>query len=213
MAFTNDWDETTPSDTTQANQIDDFTVKVRKDNRERLAVDHNFSSSDTGQSVGEATIGMHKQVTLYAPISTPTGIADHGFVYTKDVNSKAELHYLDEDDNEIQLTSAGQTVQSVDVDGTPTAVFTKYLTGNLNGTITNLIAHGVASGLTKILSCTIFLQGNGDAFVSMYDFIAAAGTGTGAFVASWTATTVDVSVSGSFANANATYKIKIDYIL
>jgi len=37
-----------------------------------------------------------------------TGKADSIYVYGKDANSKAELHARDEDNNEVQLTSAGK---------------------------------------------------------------------------------------------------------
>lgn len=40
--------------------------------------------------------------------SAPTEIADHGLLYAFDVNAKAELHYEDEDSNDVQLTSGGK---------------------------------------------------------------------------------------------------------
>jgi len=46
-------------------------------------------------------------ITFHAPISTPTTAPNKGFLYTRDVTGKAELHYLDEDDQEVQITSVG----------------------------------------------------------------------------------------------------------
>lgn len=43
----------------------------------------------------------------YAATSNPAAVPSHGFVYAKDVTSKAELHYLDEGSVSVQLTSGG----------------------------------------------------------------------------------------------------------
>ena len=47
------------------------------------------------------------QLEFYEPIETPADAANHGFLYLKDVDDVAELHFLDESGNEIQLTSLG----------------------------------------------------------------------------------------------------------
>lgn len=47
------------------------------------------------------------KISFSGPISSPSASANKGFLYIKDVGAKAELHYLDEDDNEIQITSGG----------------------------------------------------------------------------------------------------------
>lgn len=107
MAFTNDWDETTPTDSTQANQIDDFNRKSRLDVRERLAVDHVFTSSDTGQSVGEATLGNHKQVTLVEAADIGTGATGKPILGAQTVVAP-ELVYTDEGDVDVQITNAGK---------------------------------------------------------------------------------------------------------
>lgn len=104
---TNDWDENSPDNSTNAVQIDDEIRKLRTDVRERLAIDHDFDDSDTGSS-DLTTIGQHEQVTFKAPRATPDLGANQGMSYTKDVNSKAEFHFCDEDDNEVQLTSGGK---------------------------------------------------------------------------------------------------------
>ena len=48
------------------------------------------------------------QIEFPAPLaSDPTAAAGVGFVYSKDVSAKAELHYLDEDGNVVQITTGG----------------------------------------------------------------------------------------------------------
>lgn len=49
----------------------------------------------------------HEKVTLSNSNPPATGATDKGAVYAKDVSSKAELHYIDEDNNSIQMTSGG----------------------------------------------------------------------------------------------------------
>ncbi len=67
--------------------------------RERLEVDHSWD--------GDANDGQHIKVLFRAPIAAPTIAASEGALYTKDVSTKAELFYKDEDGNESQLTSQG----------------------------------------------------------------------------------------------------------
>ncbi len=65
---------------------------------ERLEVDHLWP--------GDATDGLHTKLTM--PVrAKPTAVASTGIVYAKDVSSKGELFYLDEDDNEVQITTGG----------------------------------------------------------------------------------------------------------
>ena len=56
MAFVENWDETTPSNNTNAISIDDEIRKVKTALRERLAVDHNFKLDE----LTDLTIGKHK---------------------------------------------------------------------------------------------------------------------------------------------------------
>ncbi len=67
--------------------------------RERLEVDHSWD--------GDINDGQHIKVLFRAPIAAPTIAASEGALYTKDVATKAELFYKDEDGNETQLTSQG----------------------------------------------------------------------------------------------------------
>jgi len=105
MAFSDTWNgawEIAPADIDDvgdgASEIRELKLAIR----ERLEADHYFDPAGT-----DADHGEHKQITLHEPIATPGNIANKAFLYGKDVGDKIELHFLDEDDNEIQLTSAG----------------------------------------------------------------------------------------------------------
>jgi len=102
MAFDKTWAETEPLGTRDANLVDDYIRETRYAFRERMAVDHAFYTDESGH----ADVGYHNIVHLLVQTSI-TALANAGCLYTKDVGGKAELHFKDEDDNEIQLTSAG----------------------------------------------------------------------------------------------------------
>jgi hypothetical protein len=73
---------------------------------EIIGVDHRIGT-DSGSGYTEDAAGEHKQVKFYGPISTPSNVANKGFLYVKDFSGKLELCFLDEDGDEIQLTSGG----------------------------------------------------------------------------------------------------------
>jgi len=104
MAYTDTWNaafEASPADgynvSEGAKRIRDTRIGVR----ERLAKDHYFDIAGT-----DADHGEHSKVTLRVG-SAPTHAANKGILYAKDVSAKAELHYIDENGNEVQLTSGG----------------------------------------------------------------------------------------------------------
>jgi microcystin-dependent protein len=96
---------------------------------ELIGVDH-YMGADGGADVGynEDAAGEHKQVKINAPIATPTKVANKLFFYGKDFNSKIEGCILDEDGNEVQLTTAGSIKKSVIEDSAfcPTGVIMAY---------------------------------------------------------------------------------------
>lgn len=98
MAF----DKTKPAGTTPLKTADD---QIRANNEAletAIGQDHDFATGDT-------QTGKHKQVIFKAPLTVkPTLAASEGASYTKDVSAKAELHFEDEDGNEVQLTSGGK---------------------------------------------------------------------------------------------------------
>jgi len=60
-------------------------------------------------TVGGRSTGIAEKLEL-SPIATPTPAADTGFVYAKDVDSQAELHWLNEGGDEIQITSGDMMI-------------------------------------------------------------------------------------------------------
>lgn len=107
MAFTITWNAAYEAAPADSQDLDLGATRIREGRkavRERLEVDHVFSDvNDTDTDSGE-----HKKITFTAPIAAPGAVAaSKGIVYIKDVSSKAELHWMDEDENEIQLTSVG----------------------------------------------------------------------------------------------------------
>ena len=104
MAYTRTWDaayEAYPAATDLVSEGDDRIRNLKTDTRERFAKDHYFDIAST-----DADHGEHSKVTLRVG-SAPTQAADKGMLYAKDVSSKAELFYRDEDGDEVQLTGGG----------------------------------------------------------------------------------------------------------
>jgi hypothetical protein len=125
MAYTRTWDaayEAYPAATDLVSEGDDRIRNLKTDTRERFAKDHYFDIAGT-----DADHGEHSKVTLRVG-SAPTQAADKGMLYAKDVSSKAELFYRDEDGNEVQLTSGGKILVA---SGAKLVTFTH--TGNVTG--------------------------------------------------------------------------------
>lgn len=84
-------------------QISEGALRIRnlkRDIRERAEIDHDWDDVTDG--------GKHKKVTYVDPISDPPTVVNEGYTYTKNVATKAELHWKDEAGNVLQLTSAGK---------------------------------------------------------------------------------------------------------
>ena len=109
--FTRTWNasyEAVPADSDNASEGAQRIRQLKVDIKERLQVDHSWA--------GDADDGAHKKVTFVDPLSAkPTAAVSEGYLYTKDVNTKAELFWEDEDGNETQLTSAGGSGKVVQV--------------------------------------------------------------------------------------------------
>lgn len=100
-SFTRTWDaayKAVPADTDVISEGAQRIRHLKEDISERAAVDHSWA--------GDTEDGKHSKVTLRVQASV-TEEADAGILYSKDASGKAELHYKDEDANEIQLTSGG----------------------------------------------------------------------------------------------------------
>jgi len=114
MSFTETWDETKPSGGRARSLGDDDIREFKRAMTERMAVDHLAHSDESGQS----NVYYHKKVGFGAPLAAdPSNAANVGFLYTKDVNGKVELFFIDEDGDAIQLSNpVGVSILS-DVDG------------------------------------------------------------------------------------------------
>jgi hypothetical protein len=105
MPYTDTWNaafEASPADgdlvSEGAKRIRDLRTAIR----ERMEKDHYFAVAGT-----DADHGEHVKITFNAQSAKPSNVADKGFLYIKDVSAKAELHWEDEDGNELQITSGG----------------------------------------------------------------------------------------------------------
>lgn len=108
MAISQTWDASYEASPADNDQVSEGALRIRnlkRDIRQRMEIDHDWD--DTTDA------GKHLKVTFRDPLGAkPTAVADEGYLYTKDVSSKAELHWEDEDGNELQLTSAGKIIES-----------------------------------------------------------------------------------------------------
>ena len=108
-SFSDKLDTALPDGGDDPAEADDNMRRIQGAVQELLNVDH--IADKTGTEVSNADSGEHRKILFHAPIaSTPTVAADHGDLRTKDVSSKAELHWTDEDENELQLTSKGNNL-------------------------------------------------------------------------------------------------------
>ena len=106
MAFTDTWDatfETKPDDNNYGYEIDDYIRRMQTGFRERFEIDHYMDIAGT-----DADHGMHKKITFRSQEAKPAAVANRGFLYIKDVAAKAELHWEDEDGDEIAMTAGGK---------------------------------------------------------------------------------------------------------
>lgn len=97
------WSELTPAGSDQINAGDNRVRELKTQIREVIDVDHDFPSS--GQA---ADVGQHKKVTLQEQANLGTGAVGATILGSQTINGKGELVYTDEDDNDIQLTDAGE---------------------------------------------------------------------------------------------------------
>lgn len=100
---------------------------------------------------------------------------------------------------------------TVDVNSVKTKVYTKYLTGTLDADSSTSVAHGVTTGLTKILSVTVACYQDNSAVNVGADF-ALGLSATSSFQFTWDGTNILIDNVGSFVQGNS-YRIRIDYIL
>lgn len=109
--FTYTYDTATPAGGDDPAEADDRMREIKAAVQERMNVDHYWPL--TGTEVSDADTGEHRKILFHAPIATtPTVATDHGDLRIKDVDSKAEFTWTDEDENELVLTSKGNNLAS-----------------------------------------------------------------------------------------------------
>lgn len=102
MAFTRDWDESTVADTAQASTLGQVDRNNQVDLSDRL------KDMIYGFIAGENSLSQHFQyVQFYEQASVSQPSAGYGRLYCKAVGGKCELHWQDEDGDEIPLTAGG----------------------------------------------------------------------------------------------------------
>lgn len=97
------WSETTPAGSENLNQGDNRIKEFKTQMREILEVDHEVSSSGQGDDWGK-----HNKVSLLEQANLGTGATGKPILGAQTVNSKAELVFTDEDDNDVVLTRDGK---------------------------------------------------------------------------------------------------------
>jgi len=110
------YDTDTPLGSEDPKLTDDYFRDTKTALQERLDQDHLWYLDGSNTADGD-DIGLHRKVTMpnpdHAEFTAPTtGTADYGIVYVDDAadddsNDWAELHYMDEQDNAVQLTKDG----------------------------------------------------------------------------------------------------------
>ncbi len=140
--FVNTIDTETPLGTDAPSVLDDRDREAKAGWQERLNVNMYFPL--TGTQVSDADTGEFRFCLFHEPLATPATIAvNHGYIGIKDFGGKAELVWKDEDEQEIQFTSAGTIllvnarianntfIKAVDNAGTGTVDLIKATTGDI----------------------------------------------------------------------------------
>ena len=105
MSHDRAWDETTPTSSEKAGLWYEHLNQLKEDIAQRMAVDHHWDESISDTDPNQD--GIHKKVTLSNTDPVTSGIADCGILHVKDVDGKAELFFMDENNNDVQITSNG----------------------------------------------------------------------------------------------------------
>lgn len=99
MAFTRDFDNALPVDHTLNSEWPAWRRKIMVDLGDRIsAIISGFVSGETAKGI---------LALPFIAVTKPATITDQIQLYGKVVSTKTELHAVDEDGNEIQITSAG----------------------------------------------------------------------------------------------------------
>ena len=94
------WDKTLPASSTLISASD-------------ALIRANWSAIQSGDVTSTEKVRLDERVALSLSANPTEGGADRGYLYCTNVNSKGELHYLDEDSTAVQLTNAGKIYSNV----------------------------------------------------------------------------------------------------
>lgn len=104
-------DTSTPQGSDDPAEADDRMREIKSAIQERENVNHYWPL--TGSEVSDADTGEHRFIDFQGPNTAPALIAENkGRLFTKDVNSVAELIWMNENEEQFQISSKGQTVAS-----------------------------------------------------------------------------------------------------
>ena len=92
------FDESIPADSKKVGLGAQDIRNLTEATEDVLAIEHDVTTA--------GSMGFHDKVTL-AILGSSTGVANKSLLHAKDLDSKAEFHVTDEDDNVVQLTSKG----------------------------------------------------------------------------------------------------------
>lgn len=98
-----------------------------------------------------------------------------------------------------------------DVNGSPTAVFTKYFSGTTDAATSTSVTHGI-TGIDNILHVSAAIQFNGGNYTVSDKENTGSGAAAQQMSIAWGASNVSLSNLGT-GNQSQKYKIKIDFIL
>jgi hypothetical protein len=101
-------DPNNPKGTADPKQGDDQIRKTNAGVIEILEVDHYVGANTTDVGYQEDAAGEHAKATLRVTTSPVSVAANKGVVFSKDADSVAELHYIDENLDEAQITRGGK---------------------------------------------------------------------------------------------------------
>lgn len=108
----------TPAGGDDPTEADDRMRETKAAFVERFNIDHYMTPSATS-TYDAADAGKHRYVTFREPNDLTSMAADESALFSKDVSSVTELHWIDESDNVLQMTSGGNlNIVSADLLGT-----------------------------------------------------------------------------------------------
>ena len=110
------FDTEKPLGTEDPKTTDDYLRWTKQAIQERLDVDMHFPLNPANDECDDADTGKHNKLTFLEQAGAPASEADAIILYGFLVDGKCELHFIDEDDHEVQLTSGGEIVPATILD-------------------------------------------------------------------------------------------------